>query len=142
VDFVGGESVPDNELAVLRGTNEVARIRGPVHSIDFTKVTLEDSSLFDRNRDLLNTLLSGQSGQWLINGVKITTEVHDLILEALDIAEAAFNLFFYRHFRLWLSGEEEKRKLLEKGVGRRYESFVGGIVYLVRNLKCIDNKRK
>lgn len=44
VDFVGGVGVPDDELAVLRGRDEVPLVLGPVHRVDLGQVAFERAS--------------------------------------------------------------------------------------------------
>lgn len=41
VDLVGGVGVPDDELAVLGGRDEMAAVGGPVHGVDFGEMALE-----------------------------------------------------------------------------------------------------
>lgn len=41
MDLVRCVSVPDNELAVLRGRDEVSAVGRPVHGVDLCKMTLE-----------------------------------------------------------------------------------------------------
>lgn len=41
VDFVGGVGVPNDELPVLRGRDEVTTVGGPVHGVDLGQMALE-----------------------------------------------------------------------------------------------------
>ena len=41
MNLVGGVSVPDDELSILRGGDEVTAVGGPVHSIDLGQMPLE-----------------------------------------------------------------------------------------------------
>lgn len=41
VDLVGCVCVPDDELSVLRGRDEMPSVRGPVHGVDFGEMALE-----------------------------------------------------------------------------------------------------
>ena len=41
VDLVGRVGVPDDELSVLRGGNEMSAVGGPVHGVDFSQMALE-----------------------------------------------------------------------------------------------------
>ena len=41
MNFVGSVRIPNNELAILRGRDEVATVSSPVHGVDLRKVTLE-----------------------------------------------------------------------------------------------------
>lgn len=41
MDFVGGVGVPDNELSILRGGNEVAAVSRPVHGVNLSQMALE-----------------------------------------------------------------------------------------------------
>lgn len=43
MDFVGGVGIPDDELSVLRGGNEVSSVGGPVHGVDLGQMALERS---------------------------------------------------------------------------------------------------
>ncbi len=44
MDFVSGEGVPHNELAVLRCGNEVLVVRRPMHGVDLGKVTSQEAA--------------------------------------------------------------------------------------------------
>lgn len=55
VQLVGGVRVPHDELAVLRGRDEMALVSRPVHGIDLCQVTLENAArLHDDARQLFN----------------------------------------------------------------------------------------
>lgn len=55
VDLVGRVGVPDDELAVLRGRDEVLLVGRPVHGVDLSEVTLERSAgLHDDSRERLD----------------------------------------------------------------------------------------
>ena len=41
VHLVGGVCIPDDELTILRGGNEMSPVRRPVHRIDFGEMALE-----------------------------------------------------------------------------------------------------
>lgn len=41
MDLVGGVSIPDNELAILRSRDEVSPVGRPVHSVNLGQMTLE-----------------------------------------------------------------------------------------------------
>ena len=41
VDFVGGVSIPDDELAVLRGGNEMPSVSRPMHGVDLGQMALQ-----------------------------------------------------------------------------------------------------
>lgn len=42
--FVGGVGVPDDELAVLGGGDEVPTVGGPVHGVDLCEMALEGAA--------------------------------------------------------------------------------------------------
>lgn len=44
MDFVGRGRIPDDELAVLGGRDEVTNVGGPMHGIDFGEVTAKVSA--------------------------------------------------------------------------------------------------
>jgi len=44
VHLVGGVGVPDDELAVLRGRDEVPFVLRPVHGVDLGQMTFESAS--------------------------------------------------------------------------------------------------
>lgn len=41
VHLVGGVGVPDDELSILRGRDEVSPVGGPVHGVDLCEMALE-----------------------------------------------------------------------------------------------------
>lgn len=43
MDFIRGVGVPDDQLAVLRRRHEMSSVGGPMHGVDFRKVTFECS---------------------------------------------------------------------------------------------------
>lgn len=43
MDLVCGVGIPDDELAILRGGNEVSSISGPVHRINLCQMALQGS---------------------------------------------------------------------------------------------------
>jgi hypothetical protein len=47
--FVGGIGIPNYELSILRGGNEMSSVRRPVHGIDLCKMTLENTARFHAN---------------------------------------------------------------------------------------------
>ena len=62
MELVCGQTIPDEQLAVLRRTHEVVRVRSPLHRIDLRQVTLQRATdlqlivLGDR-RDVVRILL-------------------------------------------------------------------------------------
>lgn len=44
MDFVSGVGIPDDELAILRGGDEMSSVLGPVHGVDFGKMTTESTA--------------------------------------------------------------------------------------------------
>lgn len=59
MDLVGGVCVPDDELAVLRGRDEMSSVGGPVHGVDLCKMALEGAlGLHGQARESLDSLLS------------------------------------------------------------------------------------
>lgn len=46
MDFVGRVGVPDDELPVLRGGNEMAPVGRPMHGVDLGQVALERAPRF------------------------------------------------------------------------------------------------
>ena len=43
MDFVGGVGIPNDELAILRGRDEMTTIGRPVHGVDFGKMAFEST---------------------------------------------------------------------------------------------------
>lgn len=41
MDLVCGVGVPDDELSILRGRNEMSSVRRPVHSVDLREMALQ-----------------------------------------------------------------------------------------------------
>lgn len=57
MNLVGGVSVPDDQLAVLRSGNEMSPVCRPVHSVDLGEMTFESAlSLHCKTRQGLGTL--------------------------------------------------------------------------------------
>lgn len=88
VDLVGSVGIPDDELAVLRGRDEVALVVGPVHGVNFGEMTLEGPSwLHDDSWQRLNVVGHGaQAG--VCHLVLFGT---DLFLEAICLATGGGN---------------------------------------------------
>lgn len=49
MDFIGGVGVPDDELSILRGRDNVPLVGGPVQGVYFRQMTLERSTGFHRH---------------------------------------------------------------------------------------------
>ena len=63
VHLVGGESVPDDELTVLRSGHQVAAVGGrPVQRVNLAEVALEDAPLLHRDRRLGKVGRAGNLG--------------------------------------------------------------------------------
>ena len=43
MDFVGGKAIPNQQLSILRSTDKVYFVFGPMHCIDFRKMALKGS---------------------------------------------------------------------------------------------------
>jgi len=99
VNFVGGETVPDDELSVLRSTDKVSRIGGPVQSVDLTEVTLEDSSLFEGAVHSLNFSLRSFS-QRLFGVLWVSSQLLDFLFQFLNIVLALSCFLVARHDEL------------------------------------------
>ena len=58
MDFVGGVGIPDDELSILRGGDQMPSVCRPVHGIDLRKMALESAfGLHGQAREGLDTLL-------------------------------------------------------------------------------------
>jgi len=94
VELVGGPSVPDQELAVLRSGDELLlddslRIRSPVHGIDLTEVTLEDTTGLELEvGTVVTSLVLEESGAFIIT----TTLFFNLLLDFFDFLLALVDI--------------------------------------------------
>lgn len=102
VHLVGGEGVPDDKLTILGGGHEGHAVLGPVHGVDLTKVTLENTLLIHGKLTLgrlLDVLALGVGGQRLVLvlGGIIATELRHLSGELVDLLLALFDGFGNAH---------------------------------------------
>jgi len=85
--LVGRQSVPNEESAVLRGRNEVDRIAGPMHGVDFCEVSFERTT---RTR-------CGGSVELFVDTVEVFFQ-RDVIFRVcvfFDLCLQLIDLFFY-----------------------------------------------
>jgi len=105
VHFVGREGIPDNELAILRGADEVTGISGPVQSIYFAQMALENASLLQCRSDFRNALLLACNNQWLL-AIGVTPALFDFLLQGLDFILGGLHVSFAHYSEL----DDDKQK--------------------------------
>jgi len=98
MDFIGGESVPNNELSVLRGRDQMARVvAGPVHGVDLAEVALQNATLLHANRHLLHVAPTGSIGQGIAMNIRVNFLLFDAVLELLNALLTLVDLRFVGH---------------------------------------------